>query len=75
MKGFGELLFGLFLFMVCGSVILNSLLKRDIHISFRRIQSLSLGVINHIKKLECVVMAESQEGRYSEFVEVWSRSI
>lgn len=76
MKGFAELLFGLFVFIVWGSVILNSLLKRDMHVvSFRRIQSLSLEVIDHIRHLECVVMAEGQEGRYSGFAEIWTRSI
>lgn len=38
MKGFGEFCFGLFLFMVWVSMILNSLLKRDTcTISLRRI--------------------------------------
>lgn len=44
-------------------------------VSFRRIQSLSLGVIDHSRYLECVVVTESQKGRYSGFVEIWSRSI
>lgn len=76
MKGFVELLFGLFLFTVWGSVILNILLMKDMHVvSFRRIQSLRLEVIDRIRCLEYVVMAESQQERYSWFVEIWSRSI